>query len=352
MNTVWNQIVSSNLVTASNWWGFLLTIGSGTLAFWVLKRVFFRRLRRWSQKTDQQFDDLAIQILDGWNVWLFSFVSGILASRLLALPPFVQDWLDLLGMIVLLLYLAFSLQQIIRFSFSMAINRRRKEQPDFDPTLLVFARTTTVIGLWIIAGLLALQNAGFEIAALLGGLGIGGIAVAFAVQNVLGDFFSSFSIYFDKPFQVGDFIVVGTQSGTVKKIGLRSTRIKTLQGEELIIANQDLTSARIQNFKKLDRRRVVFEFGVLYETPLKKVQQIPQLVETIINQAEHAEFGRAHFKSLGDFALVFEVVYHVTTEDYKIYMDTQQSINLELMSVFAKNKIEFAYPTQTILTKS
>jgi small-conductance mechanosensitive channel len=196
--------------------------------------------------------------------------------------------------------------------------------------------------------LLFLSNIGVDVTPLLAGASIGGIAIAFALQNVLTDVFASFSIYFDKPFRVGDFITVGADSGTVKRIGIKTTRLQSLQGEELIISNKQLTESRINNFKRMDKRRGVFTFGVIYQTEIKKLEKIPKIITDIITKNKTAELDRVHFKSFGDSSLDYEVVYYVKSSDYRVFMDIQQEINLEIIHQFQKEGIEFAYPTKTV----
>ncbi|MCX7765301.1 MAG: mechanosensitive ion channel family protein, partial [Candidatus Sumerlaeia bacterium] len=180
------------------------------------------------------------------------------------------------------------------------------------------------------------------------GLGIGGVAVALAAQAILGDLFSYFAILFDRPFEVGDFIIIGDLSGTVEYIGLKTTRIRSINGEQVVIANTDLTNSRIRNYKRMERRRVVFRIGVRYETNLEQLKEIPVLIKNIISQIPEATFDRAHFFSYGDFSLVFEIVYFVNDRDYYKYMDIQQQINLKIKEEFARRQIKFAYPTQTV----
>jgi small-conductance mechanosensitive channel len=180
-------------------------------------------------------------------------------------------------------------------------------------------------------------------------LGIGGIAVALAVQNILGDLFSSLSITLDKPFSIGDFIVVGDYEGTVEDIGLKSTRIKSLSGEEVVFSNSDLLNSRIRNYKKMEERRISFDIGVVYGTPGKKLEKIPAIIEEIIKPQPNVRFERAHFRSLGDYSLDFGVVYHVLVPEYAVYLDIQQGINLELYARFEDEGIEFAYPTTTVV---
>lgn len=200
--------------------------------------------------------------------------------------------------------------------------------------------------LWSLVLLLALDNLGIDITALVTGLGIGGIAAALAINNILGDLFASLSIILDKPFVVGDFIVVGDLSGTVERIGIKSTRIRSLSGEQIVFSNSDLLSSRIRNYKRMLERRILFQVGVIYETPSEKLKAIPGWIKEIVERQSQARFDRAHLKSFGAYSLDFEVVYFMLTPDYLTYMDTQQAINQALFDTFLENKVEFAYPTQ------
>ncbi len=203
---------------------------------------------------------------------------------------------------------------------------------------------------WIIGIIFLMANLGLDVSTALAGLGVGGIAVAIAAQGILGgDLFSYLVIFFDKPFELGDFIVFGgDKSGVVERIGIKSIRIRVLSGELMIIANSDLTSARIHNYKQMLRRRVVFKIGgVLYETPpADKLEKIPTIIKDIIASAQTLEgviCDRSHFAGFGDFSLNFETVYYVPTNDYALYMDTQQEIYLKLVRAFKEEGIEFAY---------
>ena len=193
-----------------------------------------------------------------------------------------------------------------------------------------------------------MDNLGFDISAVIAGLGIGGIAIALAAQAILGDLFSYFVIFFDRPFEVGDFIVVGDKVGTVEYTGIKTTRIRALSGEQMVFSNTDLTNSRIHNFKKMERRRVVFSLGVIYQTTADQLEEIPKIVRGIIEKQNDTTFDRGHFKSYGDFSLNFEFVYFVIGSDYVKYMDTQQAINMEIYRTFEQKGIEFAYPTQTL----
>jgi len=208
--------------------------------------------------------------------------------------------------------------------------------------------TTINILIWAIAIIFFLDNIGFKITTVLAGLGIGGVAIALAAQTILADLFSYFAIFFDKPFAVGDFIIVDGFLGSVEYIGIKTTRIRSLSGEQVIFSNRDLTNSRIKNYKRMEKRRVVFQLGVVYQTPVEKLKEIPEVIENIIKDIADTQFDRCHFFSFGDFSLIFEIVYYVLSSDYNKYMDIQQEINLRIAEEFEKRQIEFAYPTQTI----
>jgi small-conductance mechanosensitive channel len=205
--------------------------------------------------------------------------------------------------------------------------------------------------LWIVGAIFLLANLGLDVSTALAGLGVGGIAVAIAAQGILGDLFSYFVIFMDKPFELGDFVVFGDKAGVVEKIGIKSSRIRVLSGEVLIISNSDLIASRIHNYKQMTRRRVVFSVGVTYETTQEHVEEIPSLIRSIINSVTTIEgvvCDRSHFQSFGAYALNFETVYYVPSPDYVVYMDVQQEIYRNIFRTFNEKGIEFAYPTQKL----
>jgi len=207
--------------------------------------------------------------------------------------------------------------------------------------------------IWTLILLLVLDNIpGIQVTTLITSLGIGGIAIGLAVQNILGDLFAALSIALDKPFVIGDLITVGEFQGTVEHIGLKSTRVRSISGEQLIFGNNDLLSSRIQNLKRMERRRIVFKLGITYQTPAEKLVGIPAKIQEIVESHENISFLRAHFQEFGDFALIFEVVYIVEVPDYQVFMDTQQAINLQIFRSFEEAGIEFAYPTQTLFLQT
>ena len=222
------------------------------------------------------------------------------------------------------------------------------------------ARTTAVLMLgfagrlivWVLVLLLSLENVGVDVTALIAGLGVGGVAVALAVQNVLGDLFGSVAIALDKPFELGDFIIVGDFMGSVEHIGLKTTRVRSLFGEQIVFSNSDLLNSRIRNYKRMKERRVVFSLGITYDTPPDKVEAVPAMLRKIVEGQPDLRFDRAHFQKYGEWSLDFEVVYFVLTPDYNLYMDRQQAINLDILRGFEAAGIAFAFPTRTLQIES
>jgi len=200
--------------------------------------------------------------------------------------------------------------------------------------------------IWIVILLFLLDNLNFDVATLIAGLGISGIAVALALQNILGDILASLSIIVDKPFMVGDFIIIDDFKGTVQYIGIKTTRLRSLSGEQIILSNSDLLKGRVRNYKRMEERRVLVEINIPYETPIEKLELIPKLLQQIIEATDQVRFDRAHFKKIDTYALNFEIVYYVLSREYSIHMDVQQEINLQLFHAFSEHEINFAYPTQ------
>jgi len=231
------------------------------------------------------------------------------------------------------------------------LDHRRKVTIEEDKAVagsIGIIRFVARIAVWAIVLLLTLENLGIDITALVAGLGIGGIAVALALQNVLGDLLASLSITLDQPFVLGDFLVVGEHMGTVEYIGIKSTRLRSLAGEQIVMSNSDLLASRLRNFGRMYERRVVFTLGVTYETPRDKLRQLAPLLREIIEAEEGVRFDRAHFATYGPYSLDFEIVYHVLSPDYGRYMDLQQAINFRIHESFEALGVEFAYPTQTL----
>lgn len=316
----------------------------------VLKAVFHRKLKALSAKTSTEVDDLVAELIGRIKFFFLFPVSVYLGSKVLSLSGTADDVLSKIVTIAVIFQGAVWGSAI--FDFTLARSRKGKEGvEEEDKTKLAALGFVFRIALWSLVMLLALDNLGIKVTALVAGLGVGGIAVALAVQNILGDLFASLSIVLDKPFAIGDFIVVDDLRGKVEHIGLKTTRVRGLGGEQLILANSDLLKSRIRNYKRMEERRIAFTVGVTYQTPAEKLERIPVIIREVIEARENCRFDRSHFATYGDFSLNFETVYYVTNADYTIYMDVQQAINLGLFRRFQEEGIEFAYPTQTVFVE-
>ncbi len=323
------------------------------LALKIFQKFLIDRIKKLTKKTKTNIDDIIISVIDNIHWPFYVLISFYVAIKFLTVHSLIIIWSCRLVLITITYYTIRGLQEFVDYGTKLIIEKRKEE--DDDETRLGIIRvlnTIVKISLWIGATLLILTNLGYNVNSLIAGLGIGGIAIAFALQNILSDIFSSFSIYFDRPFRIGDFIVVGNYKGTVKRIGIKTTRIQSLEGEEIVISNNELTQTKLQNFGVMEKRRAVFTIGVTYETPLEKVKKIPNIIKEAIEREKDTKVDRIHFKTFGDFALIFEAVFYINSKEYKNYMDVQQSINLFLMEKFAQEGIEFAYPTQTVYVKN
>ncbi|MDP4007035.1 MAG: mechanosensitive ion channel family protein [bacterium] len=319
---------------------------------WAFRVLVIRQMRKFASRTKTDIDDLVVEILRSFNLPFYLLLAVGAGAQFILWPPLVSKFGSWIVIVVLVYAAIRALTRLVDYFFSRVAKKRLVEDADFDPSAVRLLSKATRFAVWAVALLLVVQNLGFDITALVAGLGIGGIAIAFALQNILSDIFSSFSLYFDKPFSTGDFIIVGNDMGTVKHIGIKSTRLQTLQGQELVIPNKDLTGSRVNNYRKLEKRRVVFSFGVMYETKAEKLRAIPAIVKEVVDGIDLAELDRAHFKEFGDFSLNYEVVYYANTTQYNQYMDMQQEINLQVKERLEKEGIEFAYPTQTVYVKN
>ncbi len=305
-------------------------------------------LRRLSKKTKSDIDDMLIEIIDtiGWPLYIM--VAIRISSAFLVLPETGILIINTATLLTAVYYIIKASQKAIDFSVTK-LEARREPGAEINRTIVDLIKKALKGVAWLFALLFVLSGFGVDITGAVVGLGVGGIVIGFALQNILGDLFASFSIYFDRPFEKGDFIIIGADDmGVVENIGLMTTRIKHLKGHELVVSNSELIKTRVNNYKKMKKRRIVFSFGLTYDTPGKKLRKVPGIVREIVKKAEHAELDRVHFKEFGDFSLDFEVVYYVDSQDYNVYMDTQQEINFMLKERIEKEKMVFAFPTQTI----
>jgi small-conductance mechanosensitive channel len=330
-------------------WGAALAT---TLAVYLALRLGLafgrRKLTRLAERTATQIDDLVLELADRTHGLFLLAVGVLVGSRFLEASA--TAGLTIRRAMIVALFVQAGIWGNHVLAFLLNRHLVRTEDPE-DRSREALAGLFTVLGrfaIWSIVLLLALDNSGFDVTALIAGLGLGGIAVGLALQNILQDTFASLAIILDKPFEVGDFITVGSDAGSVERIGLKTTRVRSLTGEQLVFGNHDLLSSRIRNYKRLYERRMNLAFGVLYQTSAGQLARIPELVAEIIESKEGARFDRAHFKGFGDSSLDFEAVYWIPSPDYKVAMDVQQAVNLDLFRRFENEGIGFAYPTRTV----
>jgi small-conductance mechanosensitive channel len=320
---------------------FSLVVSGSLFLLMLLAMVVLRLPLRGRMKRLQE-EDKPLALL----LWL---------DKLLPLLPLIGAWvgfyrLDLPETADTILRGAFTLLLIILMVRTLIFLTEKSlhkwaagQEVRYRPLLTLFRLT-----IWLLASIFFLGNLGFDISAVVAGLGVSGIAVAIAAQGILGDLFNYFVILFDRPFEMGDFIIFGDKMGSVEKIGIKTTRIRAISGEQLVVSNSALTGSQIHNYKRMARRRVLFRIGITYETEKAFLREIPGFIREIIDTLEQATFDRSHFASFGDYALIFESVYYVESSDYLTYMNIQEEINLQLSDRFEEKGIEFAYPTQVV----
>ena len=329
-------------------------LATGLFVILILALKFFRslilwRLKKWSERTKTTLDDFIVSAVERAALPLLNFASFYFSVTTLNLSDKIQKMLHGLSVVVI----TFFILRLVITAIKYAIESKVTKLEDSESKLKQLKGIMIIINIvvWILGLVFLLNNFGYDVTTFITGLGIGGIAVALAAQNILGDLFNYFVIFFDRPFEVGDFIVIDDKRGTVEAIGIKTSRIRSLTGEELVFANSDLTNSRIHNFKRMEKRRVLFTLGVTYQTSSENLRAIPGIIKEVITSHEDTDFDRAHFSKYGNFSLDFEIVYFVIGTEYNKYMDIQQSINFRIFDEFAKKGIEFAYPTQTVFVE-
>jgi len=345
MNEILAQEYYGNTVQQ---YAIALTIMVGGI---VLVRLFRKRLlnqlKKWAAKTETKLDDYVIRGFEKFGLPVLTFVVIYTGLSYLVFSEKADKFLDNAMVVVITLYVIRLLSSLIRLTLESFISNQEGGQEKLKQLNGIMLIINAII--WVLGLLFLFDNLGYNVTTIVAGLGIGGIAIALAAQNILGDLFNYFVIFFDRPFEVGDFITVDDKKGTVEHIGIKTTRLLSLNGEQLAFSNSDLTKSRIHNYKRMDRRRVAFNLGVVYSTTHEKLQKIPSIIKDIISLQELATFDRAHFAKFGSYSLDFEIVYFIESADYVQYMDTQQAICLGIFKTFDDEKIEFAYPTQTVM---
>ncbi len=330
---------------------YLISIGVfviGIMIIWFLKRFYLTRLKVWAKKTETSIDDIIVNTIEKKVLPLAYFGLFYSCMHGLNLKPILAKSLDVSGLLLVIVFGVKFVLSIFEYSADNYLNQKKNLDVSKQQGIKVITNVIKIF-IWSLAVIIILDNFGIKISALMAGLGIGGVAVALASQTVLGDVFNYFTIFFDRPFALGDFIIVGEFMGTVEHIGIKTTRLRSLGGEQLVFSNSDLTNSRVRNYKRMEKRRILFQFGVTYDTSLEMLEEMPGLVQEIIGEFNDTVFDRAHFMKYGDFSLIFEVVYYVLSSNYNRYMDIQHRINLNLMREFKARGISFALSSQRLL---
>lgn len=319
----------------------------GIIGLGILQKVIVTKLKKLSKKTENDIDDVAIEIIESIRPKFYMILSFYVALQVLTLGNVVSKIVSAIFIFVVVFQVANSLQLIVRF-IAYKISDDDDENGKHTKSAAHLLGTIVTMFVWVIGILLILSNIGVNVSSLLAGIGIGGVAIAFALKEILTDLFSSFSIYFDKPFRAGDTVSLGGQdSGTVEKIGIKTTRIRTASGEQMIISNKDLTTSRLRNFKQMERRRVKFAVKVVMSTSLEKLKSISKLVEEVIDSVDNITFSRCYFDSMDDWSHTFQVIYHVESNSFDEHIIAKEEVNFKLLEKLIEAKIEMAYPTQT-----
>lgn len=332
---------------------YIIAIGIillGVLIVKVSRKIILSRLIRLSAKTENHFDDYITQSISRFGIPALYVLAVYFGINYLTLTEKVNNILQI-AITVAITFFAIRFISSTIMSLLETYIRRKSDDDKGDERIKQLGGIMLIINIviWAMGLIFLFDNMGYDVTAVIAGLGVGGIAIALAAQNILGDLFNYFVIFFDRPFEIGDFIIVDDKLGTIENIGIKTTRVKSLSGEQLVFSNSDLTNSRIHNYKRMNTRRIVFGIGVTYETSFEKLKQIPGLLKSIVEeQPEMAKFDRAHFKAYGDSSLDFEVVFIVQSSDFNVYMDVQEKINYRIFEEFEKMELVIAYPTRTL----
>jgi small-conductance mechanosensitive channel len=319
---------------------YLIVLGVILVSIIILsfiKRFVIKSLRKLAARTAITGDDFLIDGLDRFGLPVLQFIVIYWSLNTLDLSTKAERIIEVATSVVITYFILRFLSSVIL----LVLESRIRKQKHGDEKIKQLGGLMLIINviIWIIGLVFLFENLGYNVTTIVAGLGIGGIAIALAAQNILGDLFNYFVIYFDRPFEVGDFIVVDDKSGTVEYQGVKTTRIRSLTGEQIIIGNSNISNSRIHNYKRLINRRVIFTINIDYRTPLEKLQSIPGILKNIVEQQKPVLFDRAHFATFGDWSLKFEVVYFVLDPEFNKFMDIQQAINLKILEELKKNDL-------------
>ena len=344
MDNWWQKVYFGN--SLQDWITAIGVILVGFILLRIIKKTVLSWLKKWASRTATSIDDF---LVGGVEKSIFPLLYVFFVYTGIGFLTIPEKWSHRISAALWVVVMFFILRIVtsgVRFFIFSALKEKdnsdvRQKQAGGLIVILNFC-------IYVIGFIFLLDNLGYNMGTLIAGLGIGGIAIALAAQTILGDLFSYFVIFFDKPFEVGDFIIVDDKLGVIEYIGIKTTRVRNLGGEQIVFSNKDLTNSRLHNFGRMEKRRVVFKIGVVYQTPAEKIKMIPELVKNIILKQEDITFDRGHFMNFGNSSLDFEFVYYILSADYTTYMNKHQAILLDIFEAFEKENIDFAYPTQTL----
>jgi len=343
---IWLQDNKFLAIPAYEW---LIAVVIALVSFFIMQmawRVILKRMTEVAQKTASSVDDILVEVLGSTQTLTLALFALLIGMHFLELPAKWENRLDHISFIVLGIQIAVWLSKGISIWTQLQLTQKDDSIPN--PVITAMLSWVFKVVIWSIIFLTVLANVGVNITAFVASLGVGGVAVALAVQSILSDLFASLAIGLDKPFVIGDFVVFGDVAGSIERVGLKTTHIRSISGEQIVCSNTELLKNTIHNYKRMSERRVVFNFGINYNTPPTVIAQIPDIVKRAIEQFKDTRFDRAHFKEFGVNALNFEVVYFITSSDFNLYMDIQQSVNLYLMNEFEQMDVKFALPAVTL----
>ena len=330
------------------WAATLLVVG--ILLLYIVRRLVMSRLERVAKRTNTQVDDVGVDLLRRTRFFFVLALAVQAASYVLVLDGGIRDLIHKAVVVAVAIQVMLWGSGLVTFGIEQ-YSRRHAEAGGASPTTVTALSYLGRFLLFLVILIVALSNMGIQVTALVTGLGVGGIAIALAVQNILGDLFGALSIVVDKPFVIGDSIAVDNFDGTVEHIGLKTTRLRANSGEQVVFSNQDLLRSRIRNFKRMNERRVILSLNVVYETAPEVAERVPGMIAEIVRAQPHARFDRSHLKRLAESGMEFETVYFVTTPDYLVFMDTQQAVNFAIVRRFAEAGVAIALPTRAVVVR-
>jgi len=329
---------------------YAIVIGE-IIIVWILFRLFrkfiFSFLKKFTSRTASQVDDALVAAAEKFIIPYIYLAINYGIIQQLTLTLHAEHILKVAFAVITAYYFVRFINHAIHLSVLLYMERKHESAERISHLSGILIVVKALV--WIIGILMLIENLGYNITTIITGLGIGGIAIALAAQNILTDLFSYFVIFFDKPFEIGDAISVNNVAGTVERIGIKTSHIRSVTGEQLIMPNTELVKSTIKNFKRLQRRGIIFKINVRYDTSEEKLKTLPQLIESIISKQQYTTFDRCHLIAFGDFGLAYEVLYFIEDADYKTYLNIQQNIHLEIIQTFSEHGIDFAFPGQQFM---